>query len=83
YGIAMEYAKFNPVEADKYFSILLNDFPDYLPVYYQAALFYHERMDSDKALDLIKKGITVAQKQQQQKTLTELKNLEMTIMYDE
>jgi hypothetical protein len=73
YCLALEYAKNNEIDAKYYFDLLFKKFPDYLPSYFHAAEFY-KNIDSKKAVELYNKGILVAQKQSNLKTLAELKN---------
>lgn len=73
YCLALEYAKNKSIEAQKYYDFLLSTFPEYLPTYYHAAEFY-QNIDSNKAIEIYNKGIVVAQKESNLKTLAELKN---------
>lgn len=73
YALALEYAGRDPGEAERLFGKLLGDFPDYLPVYYQAANYYFEKGDNEKAETLFIAGITLAEKQNNEKALLELK----------
>jgi len=74
YALALEHAGSSPREAEQLFGKLLADFPDYLPVYYQAANYYFEKGDFSKAEDLFITGISLAEKQKNEKTLRELKS---------
>lgn len=74
YALALEYAGSSPPEAERLFGKLLSDFPDYLPVYYQAANYYFEKGDFRKAEDLFLTGISLAEKQKNEKTLRELRS---------
>jgi Tfp pilus assembly protein PilF len=74
YGIALEYVKTDSIKANEWFTTLLNNFPDYLPTYYHAAHFFVENNDPSKAIETFQKGIMLAQKQGDLKTLAELKN---------
>ncbi|MBD2702840.1 tetratricopeptide repeat protein [Spirosoma sp. BT702] len=73
YALAMEFLNGRPEQARFYFEKLLNEHPDYLPTYYHAAALYAELDERDKAAMLYDKGITLAQAQNNQKTLQELK----------
>lgn len=72
YALALEYKSTNPKEALRFFNKLLEDHPDYLPAYYQAALFNEASGQKEAALHLYKKGIELAKNQNDQGTLREL-----------
>jgi tetratricopeptide (TPR) repeat protein len=82
YGIALEYSGEAPEEALKFFNILLNDHPDYLPTYYHAAALLAELEMTDKAEEVYKKGIALAEKEDDQHALKELKNAYLNFMYE-
>lgn len=82
YGIALEYLKSDALKANEWFSTLLNHFPDYLPTYYHAAHFFIENNDPNRAVDTFEKGILLAQKQGNLKTLAELKNALLNLELD-
>ena len=73
YAVAMEYTNKNIDEALKHLDILLEEHPDYLATYYQAATLYAERDEEDLATAIFEKGIDLAAQQQNEKTLKELK----------
>jgi len=73
YGIALEYVMHDEHLAKKYFNTLLNEHPDYLPTYYKAAEFFNEQDESEKVKAIYVKGIELAEKQQDQKAIEELK----------
>jgi Tfp pilus assembly protein PilF len=73
YALAMEYEKINLSLALKYYEKLLKDHPGYLPAYYQVAHIYWEDEEIEKANDIFQKGIALAEEQDNQKTLHELK----------
>jgi len=73
YALALEYAGSAPHEAEPFFRKLLDKFPDYLPVYYQAANYYFDKGDIARAEDVFLAGISLAEKQKNEKTLRELK----------
>jgi hypothetical protein len=50
----------------------LNDFPDYLPTYYQAALILLEIGQTKKAKIVLENGIKLAEKARELKTKNEL-----------
>ncbi|MFL5731395.1 MAG: tetratricopeptide repeat protein [Cytophagaceae bacterium] len=85
YALATEYLKTDAVQAEAYYSILLKDHPDYLPVYYHAAKFYEAKADYNQAAALYKKGIQLSLDQKNMKTHRELMNAlnEMELMNGE
>ncbi len=74
YGLALEYMKTDTEQSKTYFDLLLTDFPDYLATYYITAKLYEELGLEDEAVAIYKKGITVSEAQNNQKTANELKN---------
>lgn len=75
YALALEFSSVAPETAVTYFEKLLYDFPDYLPTYYQAGIFFIDQHDTDRAKTVITKGMPIALAQGNVKTLNELKNL--------
>lgn len=73
YALALEYQKTDKTAAERYFSDLLELFPEYLPAYYHAAGFFFELDENEKAEALYLKGIQLAEKLNNLKTLKELK----------
>jgi len=82
YGIALEYSEENAGEALNFFNILLEKHPEYLPTYYHAAALLAEMEMTDKAEEVYKKGIALAEKDNDQHTLKELKNAYLNFMYE-
>lgn len=82
YGIALEYKKADSSQAEAYFDLLLNTFPDYLPTYYQAAEYYAEKGSHEEALEIYDKGIHLAASLNEMKTLAELKNAKQNLEID-
>lgn len=72
YALAMEYLNDEPERALEYFEQLLAEHPDYLPTYYHAAALYVGQEAIERATDLYEKGIALAGKQNNPKTLLEL-----------
>jgi tetratricopeptide (TPR) repeat protein len=74
YGIALEYAKKGDVpEAITRIEKLLSENPDYLGAYYQLGQYYEVEGNTEEAIDTYKKGILLAQKVRNTKTLNELR----------
>ncbi len=73
YAIAVEYAAQNQTqEAIQRIEQLISKQPDYLGAYYKLGKLYEETNQPDKALDVFKRGATLAQHQGNKKTLGEL-----------
>jgi tetratricopeptide (TPR) repeat protein len=74
YALAMEYMNSDVEEARRYFEILLNSHPTYLPTYYHAAKLYQETGDREKATEVFEQGIALARQQSNTKALRELQS---------
>ncbi len=75
YALALEYQnKGEVVLAEKYFDMLLINYPQYLATYYPAAAFYAEKQEVQKAKKIYEKGIEVALFQNNIKALAELRS---------
>lgn len=82
YALALEIKDLNPEEAEKLFAFLLHQYPDYLPVYYSSAQFFFELDQLARAKEIYEKGIQLAQLQQEEKTLKELKNAYQNFLFE-
>jgi tetratricopeptide (TPR) repeat protein len=75
YVLALEYVKSgDPIVAEKAFDAVLERFPDYLPAYYQAAVFFWDQGSFEKARYAFGQGIILAEASGDMKTLQELRN---------
>ena len=83
YALAMEWSKKDLRKSRDYFDILLDKHEDYLPAYYQAADLCVVMNLVDKARDIYEKGISVARKQGDLKTLSELQTAYDAIVEDD
>lgn len=72
YALALEYEKTDSVTARHWYDTLLTKFPDYLPTYYQAAQFFIQEEENEKAETVLKTGIGLAKMQHSAKTEQEL-----------
>ena len=73
YALSLEYAKSDELEkAIETIEALLSIDVDYLGAYYQLGKLYEQTGNVPLAIETYKKGITVAQKQKNRKTLGEL-----------
>lgn len=82
YALALEYYNSKPTETVIIFDQLLAENPDYLPTYYTAAVFFEEIGELEKAKTIFEKGIQLAQKNNQSKTLGELKNKYQNFLFE-
>lgn len=74
YALALEYQKQNPAKAGKLFELLLDEHPDYLPTYYIAGNFYADQAQTQKALDVLRRGMVLAKSKGQNTTTRELQS---------
>ncbi len=72
YALAMEYQYSDVVQAASFFTLLIENHPDYLPTYYHAAALFAEMEQLDRAEQLYQKGMELALIQQNTKTYQEL-----------
>ena len=80
YALALEYAK--KLEFDKALSILQNVIAkdeNYLGAYYQLGKLYEQSNNSGEAIAIYKKGIQIAERLKNSKTLGELKEALMML----
>ena len=83
YALGLEYIKTGDEElALERFEILMNKYPDYLPVYYQAAHLYLAKGENDQAEITFKKGIALAGRLEEIKTSQELLNAYNNFLFD-
>jgi len=80
YGLALEYRNVDLFKAKEVFDDLLERFPDYLPTYYQSANLYEE-IDEERAIDIYKKGMELAQSQKNMHAFGELKSAYEILIY--
>lgn len=83
YALCLELKKCNPDQAAVEFQNTLRRFPDYLPLYYQAALFNAEGGNIEDAANLAARGILLAEKLMEHHALAELKSLRQNILAGE
>lgn len=73
YALALEYVKIrNSEKALSLFSTLVHNHPDYLAAYYHFGKLLEKLNNTEQANDIYLKGIAVAQKQNNRKTLAEI-----------
>ncbi len=78
YALAIEYLNHDPSRSKELFELLLKDHADYLPTYYHAAQLFLQLGQEDQALKVLETGMEVAKRQNDTKTLRELRSV-----YDE
>ncbi len=83
YAIALEYQKGQDSKALPYFEKLLQEHPDYLATYYQAAGLYLDLGMKDKAEQTFQRGIEKAKHQQNALALRELQNAYNQYLFEE
>ncbi len=72
YALAMEYINTDASLSEKYLLDLLENHPDYLPTYYQAAALLAENKSQDFIEAIYKKGLQLAMSQNNTKIYQEL-----------
>ncbi|MFT6843030.1 MAG: Tfp pilus assembly protein PilF [Psychroserpens sp.] len=85
YALALEYVRVDKNDTARYcFLKLIKDDENYIATYYQLGKLYESLNDSEKAREIYKKGIKIAQKSENKKTLLELQEAyNMLIEIDE
>ncbi|WP_200977054.1 lipopolysaccharide assembly protein LapB [Echinicola sp. 20G] len=82
YALALEYQKTDPNQAVGYFEKLLSEHSDYLPTYYHAGALFTELEELEKAKATYESGIQLADKQENQHALRELKNAYQNFLFE-
>lgn len=82
YALALELLESDPNEASEHFDFLLKNHPGYLPVYYTSAHFFSSQNQISKAREIFEKGIELAQSQNEEKALKELKNAFQNFLFE-
>lgn len=82
YALALEYMKIDPLRTSMLFEKLLTEHQEYLPTYYHAAKFFQERGLIEKATELFERGISLASKLNDTKTVRELKSAYDEMMFE-
>jgi tetratricopeptide (TPR) repeat protein len=73
YALALEYKATDPEHASRLFDHLMENYPDYLPTYYQAAQFLEAQGKIKEARQRYEQGIILATRQNNTGALKELK----------
>jgi tetratricopeptide (TPR) repeat protein len=82
YALALEISNLNTKEASDLFDYILENHPDYLPVYFSSAHFFFELDQIPKAKNIFEKGIKLAESQNEGKTLKELNNAYQNFLFE-
>jgi tetratricopeptide (TPR) repeat protein len=82
YGLALEYYKSDVRKSEEFFNKLLADFPDYLPAYYHAGKLKEELNENEIALTVYAKGMDLAKRLNDHKTLQELRSAYDELMFE-
>ncbi len=82
YAVANEYRHSDPLKAKEFYDLLLSDHQDYLATYYHAASLYLELDRSSEAEGIFQKGIKLAEQQNDQLALRELKNAYQNFLFE-
>ena len=82
YALALEYLKYDSAKSKSLFESLLTLHGEYLPTYYHAAKLYQETGEKEKAISVFAKGIALARKLNDTKTLRELRSAYDEMMFE-
>ena len=82
YALAMEYFDYDQEKAIAILEKVIADHPDYLPSYFKAAQLLWELEEMKKAEKIFKEGISLAQRQEDQKALSELKSAYQNFLFE-
>ena len=83
YAIATEWLNEDRDKAREHFDLLLKDHEDYVGTYYHAAKLYETLGDKERAEDIFKKGIIIANNSGDHHALRELKTAYNEFLFDE
>lgn len=82
YALALEYQNTDMRKALEYFEDLLKNHADYLPTYYHAAALFVELGLIEEANQTYIEGIALAESQNNQHSLRELKNAYQNFLFE-
>lgn len=75
YALALEETKRDSKRAAELFEYLLTNHPDYLPAYYHAGNLHLFLGNTEKAKEILQKGVGLAKRKGDQKSMGELRIL--------
>lgn len=82
YALAMEYYTESPTESLSLLETLLNGHSDYLPTYFKLAHLYWDNEAWEQAGFVFEAGIALAERQKDQKALSELRSAFQNFQFD-
>ena len=82
YAVSMEYMNHDREKALQVLEETREDFPEYLPLYYQLATLLEERDEIDKCKEVLKEGIKLANNQSDAKALGELQSFLTNVEFE-
>lgn len=83
FALAKEYVKENRIEeAEQTYGMLMEKFPDYVATYYHFGSLLKNMGKVDLALEVMQKGIEIAQKINDMHSLSELRQLKANTEFD-
>ena len=83
YALALEYKDSAADKCLKQLEEVLLKFPDYLPIFYQLGELYADFEMYEESKKIYQRGIELAEKKKDLKTLSELKNAYQNILYED
>ena len=83
YAMAMELKPSDKLKARAHLDHLINNFPDYLPTYFQLAEILIEALENKEAELILEKGIELANLKKDLKTQQELQSLLTNLLFDD
>ena len=82
YALALEYKKLDTGKAIEILNRLLKEHREYIPTYYQLGKLYHDSGKIQEALQVFEEGVDLSRKQNDLKTLHELKAALLELQFD-
>ena len=82
YALACEYLGSDEAKALNLLQKVASKFPEYLPTYYHLAQTLVEFEEEEEALCVFEKGIALAENQENEKALRELKSAQQNLLYN-
>ena len=83
YARCLEFTKISCEQGRPFWEQMLLEYPEYVPVYYQAGTCFSELGLKEQAIDTWKKGIDQAAKQEDRHALTELRSILQNALIDD
>jgi tetratricopeptide (TPR) repeat protein len=83
YALALEYLKWDELQALSYFEKLTQDFEQYVPTYYHLAKLYEARDEIEKAKITYQKGLIISELQKDTHAHHELQKAYQLLLLNE